>query len=971
MSEKRLRAYLFSFVTLVTWVIYFRTTAPTVVFWDVGEFLATSVILGVPHPPGTPLYVIMGKFMTLLPLPFSFLYRLLTGRDAVEPVLRITFIAITSGALSAGFVYLLTVKVISLWGGARVPRYFGHLAGVFGAFIGAFAHTVWFNAIEAETYAPSTFVMFFVTWLMWLWWERRDESGAVRYLLFVIYVVVLSSGIHLLSLIILPALFLFVLFVRPEQSWIFVLSFIFPFTFFAGSIYVWMLVLLPIFFLLMWLVERSWVGGLELVGVSLAALGVRLALEFSYRSVSKVPMSVFLGMFVLVFVGYMLYLGRKGLLDFNSLWLWLMVLGGGVFLYGLMGGGLLYSSVGVLVSVLGFYLQSRLYRDWRGLAILLVLLAISVELYLMVRAYHSPRINESDPRTWGAFMDVLMRRQYEPARLFPRRIPFLNQLRLYWLYFSWQYREVLIPVVLLGLFGLITHLVSERRSFLLVGGGFLVASLGLIIYLNLKDSPTHPIDPLGTVREVRDRDYFFAPSFQYFGLYAGLGLYELMRLVVENLRVRVLGLLVGLVLSVVMVVGQVVVFYPRLDRSRNYIAEDYAYNLLISPQGRSVLFTNGDNDTFPLWFDQEVLNVRKDVIIANLSIMRTNWYCKQLKSWGAPISFTYEELDSLPGGIVVGGKTFLIRDIVLRDMIATSFGYHPEEFVNIKGVKVPAIYFQSMERFMEEVIAKGSPTFNIYFAVTVDPKIFKGWEEHMLLEGYAWKIVPEKVGIKDVPGVNLDLTETLLTGNLPFVEFVKEVKEDGLLPDSSLFRYRGMFDKKVYKDLTHSKVLWKLAFVSKADGLFRQKEGNQEKAAKMYAISSEFLMQLNEPFIEKFINQMLQDAAGAALLWKYSGKYQDAIYILEEVLHYKREPILLELGLNYLAIGDTTTAISKFEEARMIDPRFVNYRLLADLYLSRGERERAIEALKMALQVNPKDSLARKKLVELGVKLPE
>ena len=148
---------------------------------------------------------------------------MLTGRQAVESVLRITLIAITSGALSAGFVYLLTVKTLSLWR-SKVPPYFAHIAGVFGALIGAFAHTVWFNAIEAETYAPSTVVMFLVTWIMWLWWEKKDQPGSVKYLLFTIYVVVLSSGIHLLSLIILPALFLFVLFIKPEQSWIFPLS---------------------------------------------------------------------------------------------------------------------------------------------------------------------------------------------------------------------------------------------------------------------------------------------------------------------------------------------------------------------------------------------------------------------------------------------------------------------------------------------------------------------------------------------------------------------------------------------------------------------------------------------------------------------------------------------------------------------------------------------------------------------------
>ena len=164
MRERKLRVIIFSAVSLAVWLLYFKTTSPTVVFWDVGEFLATSYILGIPHPPGTPLYVILGKFFSLLPLPMGFLGKIFLKGNPIEPVLRITLISMVTGALTAGFVYLIIVKVIGYWS-PRFPRHYAHLAGIFGAIIGATARTVWMNSIEAETYTPSTFVIVFLTWV--------------------------------------------------------------------------------------------------------------------------------------------------------------------------------------------------------------------------------------------------------------------------------------------------------------------------------------------------------------------------------------------------------------------------------------------------------------------------------------------------------------------------------------------------------------------------------------------------------------------------------------------------------------------------------------------------------------------------------------------------------------------------------------------------------------------------------------
>ncbi len=956
MSEKKIRAYLFAAVSLVAWFIYFRTTAPTVVFWDVGEFLATSVILGIPHPPGTPLYVILGKFMTLIPLPLAALYKVLTGQKAVESVLRITFIAITSGALSAGFVYLLTVKTLSLWK-SKFPPYFAHIAGVFGALIGAFAHTVWFNAIEAETYAPSTVVMFLVSWILWIWWEKKDQPGSVKYLLFTIYIVVLSSGIHLLSLIILPALFLFVLVVKPEQSWIFALSFIFPFTFFSSKLYLVLLFISPIFFLILWLIKRELIGDLEIVGASLAALAIRLAVELSYS-----PSTSEWGLLLITYIGFFLYLKAKDTLDFNSLWTLLMLLGGLLLFIGLAKDWNI-AVVGGLVATFALYMQSKLYKDWKGLAIILILIALSVEIYLLIRAHYAPRINEADPSTWQAFMDVLLRKQYEPAKILPRRIPFINQLKVFWLYFSWQYdKSRLIPfVVLFGIFGLLSHFSNDKKSFVLVGGGFLVASIGLLIYLNLKDSPSHPFNPLGNVREVRDRDYFFAPAFQYFALYAGIGLFEVMRLLAKNLRRNWIGLLVGVPLSGWMVVHQIFTFYPILDRSRNYIAEDYAYNLLISPQGKSVLFTNGDNDTFPLWFDQEVLHVRQDVIIANLSLLNTNWYCKQLKSWGAPISFSYSQIDSLPPAIQTQSGVIYLRDIMIRDMITTAIGYKPRDSVFLYGtIKIPRLYIGDKTEFMNEVMTKGAPKPHIYFAITVSPETIRGWEKHLLLDGLAFKVVPQEVGSSQLAGVNRDVTRKLLTDNLSYEEFKKQVMKIGLLPDSvRSFRYRGVFDKRVYKDATHAKLLRNYASVALRLALHDDNVGNKKDAADDLLVAKEFLLQMEEPFPEDVVNQLLAIYGRAAEIERQIGNHRKAIEILKEGVSIRENipQFYAEIGNNYMELNDSTMALKYLEMAYNMDPSTVDYHLLANLYIASGDTGQAIKFLENLNKLHPKDSV--------------
>ena len=924
MSEKKLQWLIFGIVSFVVWLFYFRTTAPTVVFWDVGEFLATSVILGVPHPPGTPLYVILGKFMTLLPLPLDFFYKLITGvATARNDVLKITTISMLTGGLSAGFVYLLTVRTLNLWN-RELPRPLVHLSGIFGALIGAFASTVWFNSTEAETYTPANFVILLTAWLAFEWWERKDDPKSLAILIFIGYITVLSTGIHLGALVGFPAIILFIFVVKKELLWDAKL-----------------VPLISTFFLLL------------------------IATKLSYE---PTKMTSFAN---LLFQGILFaYLYVEKDLDFNDPWVIVMGLAFLGSVFGIFSKSPTFQLIGALASSVSIFFKDQLYKDWRGFAFLLMLIGFSTELFLIIRAKWGAlhpallRINEAEPDDWKSFLDVLTRKQYTPMKLLPRRIPFNEQLALFWRYYSWQYGNLLIPVTILAVFGILTHFANERKSFTLLFGMLILGTLGLIIYLNLKDSPTQPVNPANLrngLTEVRDRDYFFALGYTMIGLYAGIGLFEIMRLIWANLKVRVLSYATGIVIALGLVSWQVSWAFPIRDRSHNYIAEDYAYNMLISPKDSGVMYTNGDNDTFPLWFVQEALGVRRDVIIANLSLLNTNWYCKQLKGWGAPISFSYEEIEKMPPLFRTANGFLWLKDIMIRDMIATSAGYKPQEYLTTpNGLKIPKIYLASKKEFLNKVIKGATFKVPIYFAITVSPENTRGLKEYLKMEGLAFRLVGEKVGSRQLEGVNTEYTEHLLHDDMPPFEFLDKYKES-VYPDERVFRYRGVFNPRVWKDETHEKLIRNYASISLRLSLAYGSLGDKKKEAESLWLSREFMRQLRILRPVDINQQMLTMDTRLGVLFRDLGDYERSIEAIKDALEITKNPILYhELAKTYLLSGDTSSAIENLEVAFSVNENNREIaKTLVDLYMASGNREKATRISNKWLEKHPNDTLLK------------
>ncbi|MCK4427436.1 MAG: DUF2723 domain-containing protein, partial [candidate division Zixibacteria bacterium] len=202
-GQDKISLFLSLFVFLVSLIVYLRTVAPTASFWDCGEFIACSYILGVPHPPGTPLFILIGRVFTLIPL---------YGEIAA----RVNFLSVLSSALTVWLCYLLIVKLVGFWERQneslwiRVGKYVG---GVAGSLFLAFSDTFWANAVEAEVYGTSMFLMLLILYLALLWMDRRGTPNGDRLLVLIAYLGLLSTGIHMTVFLIMPAIFLLVVLV--------------------------------------------------------------------------------------------------------------------------------------------------------------------------------------------------------------------------------------------------------------------------------------------------------------------------------------------------------------------------------------------------------------------------------------------------------------------------------------------------------------------------------------------------------------------------------------------------------------------------------------------------------------------------------------------------------------------------------------------------------------------------------------
>jgi hypothetical protein len=646
-------------------IIYLMTTAPNVTFWDNGEFIAVGYILGVGHPPGSPVYTLITRLFSLLPFP--------------NVARAVNFESILAGALAISFLYFAIAKMAKRWEG--VVRSFNdglptYVAGISACIFAAFSFSFWENALEAEVYATNIFTMTFTLWLV-LWWSELKEVPRDRKIVYLVgYLLALGIGTHMGCLLWAPAYLVFIIFF--ERSFLGTILLAIPFALgfsllskgiVVGAFGLLLLLWLPV--TIFYAVPRLWP---ELPKPKRK----QKRQKAQHPATMPTPFLVTLAAIQLV-VLFATASNHGGA-------------GAGWFI------GYALASVGSLALFVRFLRTGHIeHPEIPARVVLGVIvlggLALSVHAYLLIRARLSPAINESDPRTWKLVLDVMRRKQYEPMRFFPRRTPFPNQFRILWSYYKPQFT---VWPLILAAWGAIAHARKDRRTFAMMATAFFLSSIGLLFYMNISD------------HEVRSREYFWVPSYVGLAIWMGIGSAAIIE------WAKQLGITWRRVLAGVLVLVSFTPFihhYHELNRSQNWVAYYYGMNLLNYLEEDSILITNGDNDTFPLWYLQQVEGVRPDVDILNLSLVQINWYIKQLKDRGIPMSFTYDEIERMTPYWVRDPETGQTSMVTLRDIAV-------HDIIRETGLSRP-----------------------IYWAVTVDD--FMGYWENLRLEGMVFKLVPE------------------------------------------------------------------------------------------------------------------------------------------------------------------------------------------------------------------------------------
>ncbi|MBU1320254.1 MAG: DUF2723 domain-containing protein [candidate division Zixibacteria bacterium] len=653
------------FVLLVSLIVYLMTVQRTLSFWDCGEFITCAHILGIPHPPGTPLFVLIGRVFALFPI----------GDD---PSFRINIISCINSAFAAMYGYFVAAWLIKKWfaspnlsGWSRVTVYLG---GVIGGLLFAFGRTNWGNSVEAEVYGTSMLFMMLTIYLLLLWVDHREETHGETYLVLMAYLSTLALGVHMTSYIVVPFAFLLVIAVdgKYRRSW---------------QIWVTFLILL----LVIHQVQPFIVASAAWAAIACAAhCWKRISQGWIFSlALPVLALVLFVSQgapFVPVFV--------------LSFWGW------------------------SLLTLLFFRIDAS-KQFWRisFLVITAALLGYSVQIFIPIRAAQKPIMNMNNPDNWESFKGFLERSQYGTesmiTRALHRRGEWINQFgnhpRMgFWGFFKEQYGLVgkrFLILFFLGLYGMYYTTRKHWKSGIFVFLITLAGTVGLVIYMNFADG-TQENTLIGEGHlEVRDRDYFWTPGFVMFGLMIGLGVaafFDMIRniLIIEKASPRIRDtILAVLCLSFLLPAFALANNYFINDRSRNFIPYDYAWNILDSARPNAVLFTNGDNDTFPVWCLQYVYGIRPDVKIANLSLINTNWYIKQLKNeLGVPIRLTDSQIDGLMHRRTQDGGLYRVQDQMIAEIIDDNQRGHeqtPVQFAVTVSTRNKNYKLQSLDPYMQ------------------------------------------------------------------------------------------------------------------------------------------------------------------------------------------------------------------------------------------------------------------------------
>ncbi|WP_372949507.1 protein O-mannosyl-transferase family [Mariniphaga sp.] len=707
-------------VFLIAFITYLFTIEPTASWWDCSEFIISAYKLEVGHPPGAPLHIILGRFFSLF----------------ASDVSQVAFMVnLLSALASAGTVMLLYWSIVHLARKlfpeqpSKAEQIVVWGSGLVGALAFAFTDSFWFSAVEGEVYALSSFFTAAVFWAILKWENEAGQKYADRWLILIAYLMGLSTGVHLLNLLAIPAIGLVYYFKKYEFSWKGAISaLIISALVLTGIQYV----LIPDIPKLAFLFDLFFVNTLGLpfntgmlAFLVLLAAGLVWAIRYT-RKRKLVVWNTAITAVVVILIGYSTFALILIRADANPpmnqnhpdnafalrRYLNREQYGDRPLLFGNY-----YNAPAIASSG-----EKKYYNQVNGRYVVTGTSA-SKTVYDSRMKTIFPRMYSSDPRhvevykNWGNVKGkpVRVREGGEVKTLMKPtfgenlRFFFTYQVgHMYFRYFMWNFTGrqndaqghgnfmngnwisgikfldearigpqdnlpdfmknepskntyYFLPLLfgLIGLFYQYNHSRKGKEGFAVVMTLFILTGIAIIVYLN--QTPVQP----------RERDYAYTGSFYAFAIWIGLAvpaLFSAFQKIVKGVPGAVLVILISLGLVPGVLATQ---NWDDHNRSNRYMTRDYAINYLESCAPNAILFTYGDNDTFPLWYVQEVEGVRTDIKVINISYLSMDWYISQhrMATYEAkPVPFSFEENQYYTGirdGVFIQDR--LNRAVDLRD----------------------------------------------------------------------------------------------------------------------------------------------------------------------------------------------------------------------------------------------------------------------------------------------------------------
>lgn len=825
MSDKAVHRSLAVLIFIVGLIVYVMTMAATVSFWDCGEFIATSYILGIPHSPGTPLYVLVGRVFCLLPV----------GLSIAEKVNLLSALSAALGVLMAYLAMVYSVRFMFGRGETARGRFIRYAGPLTGSFFLMFSDTYWTNAVEAEVYALSTFVMGLCTVLALRWLNNPsceldpaarekiiDEAGrsegkrlieieeeenrkhSRNLILLIVYLLALGIGFHLGTIVVYGGIFLMLLMVKE-------------------------------------------------------------------KAFSNAELIAFTFGFAVVVADMTLH--KQTNLTIIGLVLW-----------------------GILVA------WTAMTRGKFALtATVLFILGVSVHIFLMIRSHLDPELDMVDPESWRALYFHLRREQYPPMTPFLRRASIAFQLDQFGRYFSEQFRllgdymagpfnlgkaSIIIPAAL-GLFGVGANYMREKRTWVLNFTNLAVNTAGMLLLLNFSD------------HEPRERDYFYGPGFYFFAIFIGIGASSLLMLLADQVKetgrdLKRFVVPAGVILIILSIIPSGYQWF-RHDRSNNYLARDYAYNMLASLEPDAILVTNGDNDTYPLWYIQSVEGFRRDVRVMNRMLLNTPWYVKQIRDQHprVPINLTDLEIERLRP----------IRNPQDGSIIWT------------------------YARVLDHVVRNTNWKRPIYFGVTVPQEVWGIYSDYLVMEGMVRKLIP----LKGKYMVN----DYQMARNLDDIFVWRGVLDEGGKYDDSIYKSQDVVT--MYQN--YSVATMQLAFNQGTRGLYDEAIRWGEMS---FQISPDFQWGRKE----------------LGIYYMRDGRFEEAADYYRRQIGYdsRNGDYWLGLAAVYETIGDVESSLRTLREAASAVPDYKDiFRHGFQMAAVQGRREEAIWFIRTWIESHPAD----------------